>query len=267
MVKKLFKHELHAYWRVLVPVWGLLMGVAVLGRLIQLFESDTIGYNIVRGSTIFFYVAALVVALLFPFVFAIMRFHKNLFTGEGYLSLTLPVTNFQHILVKVGAGFCLQLGTVLVCLLSAMTITLGDVLSEVFKAIDYLIPYFYYDLKWGANLPFFLVEGLLLLMVAYVSEILLYYACITVGQMSKKNRLLAAFGVYFGYYFVRQVVGTILVVIGAFIDWEPLLNWVDEHVFTAVHLGLCGGIVFYSLILTGYFAITHSVMRHRLNLE
>ncbi len=267
MVKKLFRHELHAYWRVLVPVWGLLMGVAVLGRLIQLFESETVGYNIVRGSTLAFYGAALLVALLFPFVFAVMRFHKNLFTGEGYLSLTLPVTNFHHILVKVGAGFCLQLTTIAVCLLSAAVIMLGDVLSEVFKAIGYLLPYVYHDLEWGMNLPLILLEGLLLLMVMYISEVLLYYACITVGQTSKKNRLLAAFGVYFGYYFVRQVLGTILVIIGAFADWEPLLNWVDEHEFLAANLGLCAGIVFYCLVMVGYFAVTHYVMRHRLNLE
>ena len=267
MVKKLFRHEFNAFWRILFPVWGLLMGISVLGRLIQLFENDTVGYGIVRTSTIIFYVAALVVSLLFPFVFAIIRYHRNLFTGEGYLSFTLPVTCFQHVLVKVTTTFAVQLLTLVVGFVSMMVITFGDVFTEIMKAIGYLYPYFYNQLEWGMNLPFFLLEGLLVLMVAYISEVLLYYACISLGQTFKKNRGLAALGVYFGYYFVRQVLGTIVILIGSVVDWEPLMVWVRENTFTAVHIALYGLLVLYALLTVGYFAISHSVIRRRLNLE
>ena len=63
MVKKLFRHEFAAYWRVLLPAWIGLMGAAVLGRLVQLFEQNTVMYNIVIRSSIFFYGLAIVVSL------------------------------------------------------------------------------------------------------------------------------------------------------------------------------------------------------------
>ena len=267
MVKKLFRHELQAYWRVLLPVWGLLMGISVLGRLIQLFENDTVGYGIVRTSAITFYVVAVAVSLLFPFVFAIMRYYRNLFTGEGYLSFTLPVTPFQHILVKVTAALTVQLLTIAVCAVSLVLITFGDVFAELMKAVGYLIPYIYHQVGWGMNLPFFALEGLVLVVVAYVSETLLYYACISIGQTSKKNRVLAAVGVYFGYYFVRQVLGTIAIIIGTIVVWEPLFDWVRAHEFQATHIALCGLTVFYALLSVAYFAISHTFIRKRLNLE
>ena len=66
MVKKLFKHELHAYWRVLVPVWAILLSVATMGRVVQLFEQENVFYNIVNVSSIVMYGVAVLVAIAFP---------------------------------------------------------------------------------------------------------------------------------------------------------------------------------------------------------
>ena len=271
MVKKLFRHELQAYWRVLIPIWALLTGVSVLGRLIQLFENDSVAYGIVRTSTIIFYAVALLVCLVFPFVFSIMRFHKNLFTGEGYLSFTLPVTPFQHVLVKATAGLSVQLLTVVVSLISLMLITMGDVFGEIMKAIGYLYTHFYHQKEWGMHLPRYLVEGFLLLVIAYVSEVLLYYACISIGQRSKKNRILAAVGVYFAYYFIRQVLGTIVIVIVSAMDWtqllERVLEWVDQHPFETAHYVIALLMLVYAVAAALYFLISHRTIRNRLNLE
>ena len=177
------------------------------------------------------------------------------------------MTCFQHVLVKVTTTFAVQLLTLVVGFVSMMVITLGDVFVEIMKAIGYLYPYFYNQLEWGMNLPFFALEALVLVVVAYVSETLLYFACISIGQTSKKNRVLAAVGVYFGYYFVRQVLGTIAIIVGTIVDWKPLFDWVRAHEFPAAHIALCGLTVFYALLSVAYFAISHAIIRKRLNLE
>ena len=267
MVKKLFRHEMQAYWRILVPVWGLLAGVSVLGRFIQLFENETVGFRIIRTSTIIFYVAALLVCLVFPFIFAVMRYYKNLFTGEGYLSFTLPVAPRSHIIVKATAGLVVQLLTLAVAFVSMMLITFGEVFVEIMKAVGYLFPYFYHSKEWGMHLPLFIIEGVVLLVVAYVSEVLLYYACISIGQRTKKNRVLAALGVYFAYYFIRQVLGTIAVVIGTAIDWTTLLKWVDKHQFETVHIFMLLLTVVFAAVSVLYYTISHRTIRNHLNLE
>lgn len=266
MVKKLFKHEIHALWRSMAPVWAILLGVSVLGRVIHLFEQeDSIIYNIVSGSSVFFYVVALIACLVCPFVFAVTRFYRNLFSGEGYLTFTLPVTTGQHLWVKLTVALATELVTLFAAALSVIVVTFGDLTVEIGKAIWYLFKLCVE--KWGAHLPMYIVEVVIGVIVLFAVETLLFYCCICVGQQAKKNRVLAAVGVYFGIYAVNQVIGTIFVIMATFIDWEPLVLWALEHPFATVHIAFCGGILLYTLIGALYFVVSHWLMTKRLNLE
>lgn len=265
MVKKLFKHEIHALWRLMAPVWGILLGVSVLGRLIQFFEQNTVIYSIISGSSVLFYVAALIACLVCPFVFAIVRFYRNLFTGEGYLTFTLPVTTGQHLWVKLTVAVATELVTLVAAAISVVVVTFGDVTVEIGKAIAYL-----YKLcvqNWGAHLPMYTVEAILAVIVLVTVETLLFYCCICIGQQARKNRVLASVGVYFGFYVIGQIIGTIVVIVATFINWEPLALWVVEHPFATIHIVLCGGIVLEALLGALFFTISYWLTSRRLNLE
>lgn len=265
MVKKLFKHEAHAMWRSMLPFWGVLCGVSLLGRLIQLFEQDNVAYNIVSSSAFFFYGVSVVACLVSPFVFAITRFYRNLFTGEGYLSFTLPVTTHQHIWVKLATAVLTEVVTLVVAVLSVAVITFGEVAVEVCKGIVFLFGKAVE--AWGTHMPLYLLEAVIGIVVLFATETLLFYTCISLGQQSKKNRVLAAVGVYFIIYFIGQAVGTVLVLIASHVDWEPLMTWVAEHAFATVHIGMCGGIVLATVMGCVFYWISHRLISTRLNLE
>ena len=55
MVKKLFKHEFLAYIRVMGIVYLILLAMATAGRIIWLFESDTIAFGIIGTFSIITY--------------------------------------------------------------------------------------------------------------------------------------------------------------------------------------------------------------------
>lgn len=265
MVKKLFKHEIHALWRLMIPIWCVLFGMSVLGRFIQLFEQETVAYNIISGSAIFFYVVALIASIVCPFVFAITRFHRNLFSGEGYLSFTLPVTTHQHITVKLVVAVLTELVTLAAAAISVILVTFGDLTVEIGKALWYLFKLSVRE--WGAHLPVYIVECVIGLILLFTMETLLFYACICIGQQSKKNRTLAAVGAYFGFYVIQQIIGTIILLIAANVDWEPLGVWVLEHPFATVHIVLCGGILMVMLVGGLFYFISHRLITRRLNLE
>lgn len=273
MVKKLFKHELKAHLRVLLIVWLGLLGVALLARCVQFFEQDSTVYDIVNVSSIVAYTVAVMASIAFPLVLAIVRFYRNLFTGEGYLSFTLPVTPFQHIWVKLAAAVLLQIVTGVVMLLSVSVITAGEVLVEIWNAGAYLFKQiFTYVPELKTHLFLYIAEFLVWLVVLYALELLLYYTCISVGQLSKKNRILTAVGVYFGYYFACQILQTIwLVVISLVQNWdeilEPVFVFAEKHPCLFGHLFLCGAILLTAGTGVVYFAITHTIIRKRLNLE
>ncbi len=265
MVKKLFKHEMYALWRSMLPIWCVLFGVSILGRFIQLFEQETVAYNIISGSSIFFYVVSLIACLVCPFVFAITRFYRNLFSGEGYLSFTLPVTNHQHIWVKLVVAVATEMVTLIAAAVSVILITFGDLTLEIGKAVLYLFKLFARGL--GAHLPMYIVEGIVGVIVVFAVETLLFYTCICIGQQSKKNRILAAVGAYFGFYFIKQILGTIVLLIGAQMEWESLMIWISEHTFATMHIALCGGIVLEVLAGGLLYFISHRLISRRLNLE
>lgn len=265
MVRKLFRHEFAAYWRVLIPAWIALIGVSVLGRLIQIFESDSTLYSIVSGSSILFYSIAIMVALAFPFVYSVIRFYRNLFTGEGYLSFTLPVTPSQHIWVKVLTAVALQLLSLLVVALSAAIMAAGELLVEVWKAAIYLMEKLYQHI--GDHMGWFILEAVLLVLVVMFYQSMFYDACITIGQLFRKNRVLAAVGVYFGFYVIEQVVGTFAVIVAAFINWDSLMMFISENTYLCVHVGMWLMILFSAVLTLVFYVITHTIIRKRLNLE
>lgn len=273
MVRKLFKHELKAYLRILLVVWAGLLGIALLTRCAQFFEQDSTVYDIVYISSVVAYIVGLLACLSFPFIYGIVRFYKNLFTGEGYLSFTLPVTPFSHIWVKLATAVLMQLTTVLVVLFSFVIITAGDVLTEIWKAGDYLLTQLYaLDVDLATHFPIYFAEFALVLIVVNATQLLLYYTCITVGQLSRKNRILMAVAVYFGYYFVCQILQTIAIVVFALVDnWEeilkPVLDFGDAHPYAFFHLLLWGAVVLTAVAGVIYFTITHTIISKKLNLE
>ncbi len=269
MVKKLFKYEMIAYRRTLLPVYAILLGVAALFRFVQLFETDSTIYRIVQGSSVFAYVVALLACFGFTWVFAIVRFYKNLFTGEGYLSFTLPVTPTQHILTKCGAAVLFSAISFAVALISACIVTLGDVLSEVCKAGIYLFGQIPNPYK--ADVVFYIIEFLVMLLVACAAGMLLYYTCIAIGQTFRKNRVLGAVGVYFIYYTATQILGTVLtVLVTVFARYLPLAkleDWIYLNTDTFIHIVLCGATVLTAAGGVLCFFIIRGIMRKRLNLE
>lgn len=265
MVKKLFKHEFAAYWRVLIPVWIALMGVSVLGRLVQFLESDSTIYGIVSGSSMLFYVIAIIAAIAFPFVFAIIRFYRNLFTGEGYLTFTLPVTPAQHIWVKVLTASALQAISLVVVLLSAAVMMAGELLIEVWKAGVYILGIIYDHM--GNHLIWLAIEMMVALLVVMVYATLYYDTCITIGQLFRKNRVLAAVGVFFGFYVIEQIIGTCAIIVAAFINWDSLMVFISENIYLCAHLGMWLCILLYAVLGLVFYVVTHHIISKRLNLE
>lgn len=268
MVKKLFKHEILAWCRIMPIVYIIFLFIAAMGRFIQVFESDSVAYNIMFFSAIAVYVIGIIACFAFPTVFGIVRFYKNLYTGEGYLSFTLPVTPANHIWVKLLTAFMFDIFSFLVVILSAVVIVSGEVFSELIKAVSYVVKQI--PLDDGVHLVLYIVEIVLVLIIALLMKYLTYYMCITIGQLFNKNRILASVGVYFAYYIVCQILGTVLGVVFMILGETGVFDSItfpEVHPYAFVHITFCAMIVIYALIAMVYFLIIHRIMRKRLNLE
>ncbi len=269
MVRKLFKHEFNAVFRIIIPINIILLAMATLGRLVQLFEADTIVYDLFLGSAIFFFVVGSSAAIILTEINGIARFFRNLFSGEGYLSFTLPVTPAAHILVKATVSVLATFITYLTLITACGIIIDTEMLIEIFKAAVYLLGKVPSHIM--VHLPLYLVEALLCHTIMWYGVYLLFYACISIGQMAHKARFFAAVGVFFGYYTVLQILATIGMVLFTFlqplINWGKIINFFSQHYLGATHAILLAVLAVSVLIAYAYFQISNRLICRRLNLE
>ena len=267
MVKKLFKHEFYAYLRTILPMHLILIGIATLGRFVQLFENNSTAYRIVFVSSVVVFVVGAVVCSVLTLVFGIRRFYTNLFSHEGYLSFTLPVTPAQHIWVKNIVAVIAQLASLIMIAVATCVITLGDVCIELFKALFYIAKQAYAGTGFHAAL--FSIEAIILVVLAISTTYMLFYACIALGQRAKKNRVAAAVGIFLIYYFIMQALSTVGIIIATIFELKisEFLTYIDTHPINGIHMIFGAYIVVYAIGFTIFYLITKSTIKNRLNLE
>lgn len=185
------------------------------------------------------------------------------------MTFTLPVTPTQHILVKVVTAVCFSLITIIAALISGCIATPGELLVEIWKALIYLIKEAFEE--HGIQTVLVGIGLAVLLLVGAFANTLLYNTFIAIGQLSKKNRILAAFGAYFVFYIVSQVVVTVIGIGLSELAFNGVLDrivmWIDRNPYTATHIGIWGGILLTSLFGYIEFIVTKTIITKKLNLE
>ena len=104
MLGKLLKHEWRAVWKVPVLLYGVLLLTGLIAGLtfsMPIWGSDWVGLPMSGVMLILmFYFALIGVSVGITIYFAV-RYYKSMFTDEGYLTHTLPVSARELLLNKV----------------------------------------------------------------------------------------------------------------------------------------------------------------------
>ena len=211
MLGKLIKHDLKALYRLMIPLHllVLLAGLGVRFILnIQLYDKIP---NAMFGLLIAGYILIMTI-VPFVTVFALCwRFYKNLFTDEGYLTLTLPVTPNQHLLSKLISGIIWMLfdsAALILCIV--LPVTIPDILAQsdqILAEMDEVL-----EMSSVTFFTLMFVIGL----VSCVVNTLFYYVCIAIGQLFSKHRLIAAVIMYFAISTVLSTLTSAALLVAGF---------------------------------------------------
>ena len=269
MVKKLLKYEFQALSKPLIPMYIVMLSIAVFNRIVQLFENDGVAYNIFFISSTILISISVAVCFVYTLAVCVIRFYKNLYSHQGYLTLTLPAGHAEHIFAKLISSLCAMAVSLIAVIVAVSICTAGDVFSELIKALLYILKGFFKATK--VNGAFYILEFILALIVTTAAELLTIYTSITIGQLAKKNRILLAFGVYFAIYVIWQIVETIILIVGALlVDTriaELFFEYIAENTYQFIHIALLGYSLIQLIISVAGFFITKKIMRDKLNLE
>lgn len=231
MLRKILKYDMNyirrIWWILAVSVLGLsVISASIIRLFIEFGASDNAESNIIIDLFLifgmFFAVIAIVViiaSLIGTEVLILVRFYKNFFTDEGYLTFTLPVSRKKLLLSKtLNAMIWLNLHVVLlaICVMIYMLIVpTGDSFINLtaFKAVGEFISSLWS--QTGAWLILYALEIVLILEVMLVFSVSLMYYCITMGSVvAKKHKVLAAIGIYYLANSISSVINTVLMFTG-----------------------------------------------------
>lgn len=267
MVSKILKREFLYYGKSLLLFEGILLCMAILGRVLTSFEPNDTVMEMLQVSLILITFFGCFACIIMAFVMILTRFYKNLFTAEGYLMFTLPVTEAQHIFAKLIAAVLAMLSACVTAVAYFLILFSRDnMLQELWWELSYAFDIAFIEVGW--HFYAYILEVILLVIIAMLSVFLFYYMCIALGQVLKiKNRILGAVLVYFAFNVAGQIVSPIFTDVFMNVYIENIDTWMTLHPIESIHVGLIAMIVWYALTAAVYFLVTHYIMRHKLNLE
>ena len=104
MLSRLMKYEMRSQSRLLLPLHALLLLASILGRFFITGKVYQRVPTVVFIILITLYLFSLVGISTGTQLFISVRFYQSLFSDEGYLAFTLPVTPGQHLLARTLVG-------------------------------------------------------------------------------------------------------------------------------------------------------------------
>ena len=210
MLGKLIKHEFRATGRLMAPLFGALVLLALVVRandlVFQHVESYSAFLNILNTLLIIAYVLALFGVMVFSTVLMIKRFHQNFLTDEGYLMFTLPTSVHSLLWSKLITAALFFIFTFLAEALSvAIVVWRGGLAREMFTGFADLFRAM--DSYYMANGLAFALEMLALLFVSLLVTCLLFYAPMSIGYSFANHKGLLSVVFYFVIQAVLQIFG------------------------------------------------------------
>lgn len=215
MLGKLFKYEWKSGSRLFLLIHGGVLLFALLSRLFltingglnqAMATSENHIISMIASMIIFGIVVFISCTAIFTYVYIAYRFYKNIFTDQGYLTNTLPVTPSQIIVSKM-LNALLWIIIDLVVLAFSLCIIFVDnlqffsdffhAMGEVFSLIGQLPP-----------------TGWLIILCIILSPFLMIlhlYFSVALGNLIASHKVIGSIIAYFGSYTILQIISTMVV--------------------------------------------------------
>lgn len=233
MLGKLIKHEFRATGRLMAPLFGALLLLAVFSRvtnqILQQVPNPTRVLYIVSVLLAIVYVLAGLGVMVFSTVLMIKRFHQNFLTDEGYLMFTLPVSVHSLLWSKLITAALFFLFTFAAELLAlAIVIWQGGVSTELYN--NFISGLRELGSYYTGNGIAIALETFAMLFVSLLVTCLLFYAPMSIGYSFANHKGLLSVVFYFVIQAVQQIFGVFT--LAGLADDSSLLNHLLQNVFS-----------------------------------
>ena len=279
MLGKLLKNE----WKGTYKIGGLmlivLVGVTFLGWLAfrspmwQEMANDnyyrsTFGVsilNIVSVLTLLFYAIMLAAVSVGIIAYLGVRFYRTMYTDEGYLTHTLPVTEGQLLFTKtfisgiwiliISLGVILSVFALMAFMISAILpagYTLSDFWQEFWRVYDAEMKDLFVMIEdtFGMSFRGYFIYMIVSMILSAFTSVMTLFGAISMGQIFTKHRVLMAIASYIAVSMVKGIFGSVIEgivtnvyansasgsteIVGSYINTNMIIQLVLSVVFAAL---------------------------------
>mgnify|MGYP001127579390 FL=1 len=275
MLGKLLKHEWKAVWKIPVLLIGILLAAGMMAGFtfhLPIWVSEWVGLPLSGVMMIItFYVAIIGVSLGITIYFAV-RYYKNMFTDEGYLTNTLPVSSHQLLLSKVITMFSWDIISI-IAIAASVAIFMGMIILAFMEPGDgktivdgfwELFDMSIWDSPYMQEFEGFCVSMIVMVLASAFSNTMTIVASVTIGQMVRRHRILGAFGAYFAIGTVMQIISTVILFPYMISTFDNIYIETPFPLMTAMYLIISAVSV---IIGVGLYFLSEYLIRKQLELE
>ena len=263
MLDKLLKYDLKWVYKLIIVFYILAFTFSAIGRAFSTIENSLV-FEVVSqiafGTAISMMVSSLINTLMRSWV----RFIRNVYKDEAYLTHTLPVKKQEIFASKVITGFIAIFTTMVVIIVCLFICYYSEANMEVLKSV----------LEIAASTYNTTVLNLLLLVaivifLEIVYALLIGYVGIILGHKSNKNRMARSIIIGFILYFVFQTLTLGLIAFyGIFNpDVMNLINTTDIINIEAIKSVMYAGIGIYVVYIILLYFIGTRELNKGVNVE
>lgn len=299
MLGKVLKHEWKSTYKVGSLMLILLVCITFMGWLafqspmwLELSSSTyttrvpevNLGVNVLNLAstfTLIFYFIMLVVVGVGIIVYFAVHFYRTMYTDEGYLTHTLPVTEGKLLLGKtliggiwtliISLGVVVSVFAVLLFMVSAMLppeYTLAQVWEELQTVYreDLADLVELMEMMLGMKFSSYFVYLFVSLILSSFTGVMIIFGAISLGQLFTRHRVLMAIVFYIGVQIASGIVGSIVQGIVAAVLVETKINSpaiVGNYYNASMTTSLVVDVVFAALL----YLASYLVNTRRLNME
>ncbi len=179
MLRKLMKYEFKATGRIMLPLYGALLGFSIINKIFIGTNMAEVNMDFLGGIpaiiTMIGYFVTMVAVFVGTLFITVQRFYKNLFGDEGYLMNTIPVKSSQNIVNKLVVS---MVWTIISGFIAATSIFVMAYEPGVLKEVIREFKNIYSEI--GLNV-FGIIEFIILGIVSLAHQIMMLYASLSIG--------------------------------------------------------------------------------------
>lgn len=284
MLKKLVKHEWKSVYKVGSVLLLVIFAVTLVGYIglrtpaVSAFFADETELDgmqaVLMGfasiSSFLIYIMLLVGAMYGIIIYMGVHFYKTMYSDQGYLTHTLPVTPNQLLGSKVLVSGIWVLLINVALGISVLVLIIG-MLQGIMNGLQADVTWdeIWRELQWGLEyMDFDTVHFLVIIVLSFLispfTSVLLLFGALTIGQLSGKYKVMMGILAYIGLAVANYILNSL---VQAIMTFGYIAGSMDEMSMSYMTSRYDPSLIISCVVGVVLYFVSHYIISKKLNLE